>query len=593
VEKFIRLFLAFSLVIILLYGFMGCKSAPENFKWRMAASWTADHLFYTRAAQAICDRVKTLSGGRLVIQPYPAGEIAGALEVMEAVSSGKVEMGHSWPGYWTGKDPSFELFSSIPNQMVAQEWLVWLYGPSRGIELWRELYAGYNIVPFPGGLVGPEFGFFTAKPVRTLDDFRGLRLRVSGLASEVLKELGASTVLTAPGDIKAAMQKGEIDGFEFSTPAIDWPMGFQEIAPYISLPSWHQPSASNEAIVNREAYNKLPADLQGILEAACKEVAMVDYFAAMEGANSEYLVKYEQYGTQINVLDAKAVQKISEITNRLAGFYARVLSSQRDFVTSYRKWEAWGDQDLFANQSAAGKILARVNQNLTAEMTRLQHDMASAAEKLAGPDLAGKEARDLLSALLPDRPFVIDAYTIDRNGRIVALEPAGYRHFEGSDLSQEEQLTSAFRTQQPVLSSVFRADEGFEAVELIYPVLSSTGGLKGAVGAFIKPEVLLGDIITSAVKDTDYTIWAMQTDGRIVYDIDPQEIGRNLFVDPLYQPFPQLIALGKEISVAKSGSGQYQFLDTGMQKTVNKAAEWITFEMQGTEWRLVLIHVVS
>jgi TRAP-type mannitol/chloroaromatic compound transport system substrate-binding protein len=120
-KNILRFLILGCLAVVLLGSTAACKSEPVSYKWRMATSWNADHLFYTRGAQAICDRVKTLSGGRLVIQPYPAGEIAGALVVMDAVSSGKVEMGHSWSGYWISQDPSFELFSSIPNQMVAQE----------------------------------------------------------------------------------------------------------------------------------------------------------------------------------------------------------------------------------------------------------------------------------------------------------------------------------------------------------------------------------------------------------------------------------------------------------------------------------------
>ena len=300
----------------LLVGAFGCQSSP-TFKWRMATSWTADSLFYTKAAQSICDKVNRLSGGRLTIEPSPAGKIVGALEVMDAVSQGKVEIGHSWSGYWLDKDRSFELFSSIPNQMVAQEWMIWLYGTSNGIQLWRDMYKPYHIVPFPGGLSGPEFGFFTKTPVRTLEDFKGLKLRVTGMAAEVVKELGATTVLTAPADIKSAMQKGEIDGFEFSTPGIDWPMGFQEVAPYVSLPSWHQPSEMFETIVNQAAYDKLPKDLQAILESACKEVAIIDFFASIEGANAEYLSKFEQYGTQVTVLDTEAMERITEITNAL------------------------------------------------------------------------------------------------------------------------------------------------------------------------------------------------------------------------------------------------------------------------------------
>jgi len=599
VDKYLRLLLLSCLVVELLGSGIACQSTPQQYTWRMATSWTSDNLFFTQAARPICDRVKTLSGGRLVIQPYPAGEVTGPLEVMEAVSTGKVEIGHSWSGYWTGKDRTFELFSSIPNQMVAQEWLVWLYGPSQGIAMWKELYAQYNIVPFPGGLVGPEFGFFTNKPVRTLEDFKGLKLRVSGLASDVMKELGATTILTAPGDIKAAMQKGEIDGFEFSTPAIDWPMGFQEVAPYVSLPSWHQPSAMFETIVNRDAYNKLPADLQAILESACKEIAAVDFFAGLEGSNAEYLSRFEQYGTQIDVLDKAAVRKISEITDRLADeqaarspSYARVLTSQRQFVTAYRGWETWGNPDLYSSQNDAGKVLSMARQNLIGEMSILEKDMALAARKLSGLDMSGDAARPVLSGLLQNRPYVVDVCTVGLNGKIMVVEPAAYREFEGYDISDQEQVTRLLRTQKPVLSWNFRAVEGFEASDLEYPVISSNNRLMGAVSVLLKPEILLDDIVTAAVKNTDCAIWAMQPDGRIIYDVDSAEIGRNLFSDPLYQPYPELLALGKEISSAKAGTGQYQFLDTGLQKTVTKAARWDTFELNGAEWRLVLITVI-
>jgi TRAP-type mannitol/chloroaromatic compound transport system substrate-binding protein len=320
----------------------------------MATSWTADSLFFTQAAAAICDRMEELSGGRLVIQAYPASEIVDAMGVFDAVSDGTVEIGHSWCGYWTEKEDSFELFSSIPMQMTSQEWLVWLYGPPNGMDLWQELYEKYNIVPLPGGLNGPEFGFFTRKPVLSLEDFSGLTLRVTGLAADVLKELGATTITTAPGEILAALQSGEIDGFEFGTPAVDWPMGFQEIVSYVSLPCWHQPSAMFETIINKDAWNELPNDLQVILEAACKEISMIDYLAYTEGSNAEALENFIDAGIQINVLDEIATDTIAEITDRLADakaaadpFYAEVLQSQRAFLTEYRTWEQWGIYSLY------------------------------------------------------------------------------------------------------------------------------------------------------------------------------------------------------------------------------------------------------
>ncbi|MBN2187700.1 MAG: TRAP transporter substrate-binding protein DctP [Dehalococcoidia bacterium] len=335
-------------------GISGCKPTPDVIKWRMTTSWSSDMLFYTESAKAICDRVAELSGGRLVLEAYPADSIAGALEVFDAVSKGEVQCGHTWPGYWCSNKPSFELFSSIPNQMVQQEWVIWLYGPPRGIDLWQELYAQYNVMPFPGGLIGPEFGFFTNKPVQSLSDFKGLKLRVSGMAAGVVEELGATTILVPAEEIRSAMARGDIDGFEFSTPAVDWPLGFEEIAPYVVLPCWHQPSAMLETIVNRDAWNQLPDDLKAIFEAACKETSIVDFMAHLEGTNAEYLKKFEQYGTELMILDTESMLRITEITDRLADeqaakdpFYARVLKSQRDFREGYRTWEKWGDYKLY------------------------------------------------------------------------------------------------------------------------------------------------------------------------------------------------------------------------------------------------------
>jgi TRAP-type mannitol/chloroaromatic compound transport system substrate-binding protein len=342
------------LVLALLAGSLACHSSTPVIQWRMATSWTADNLLYSQSATVICDRIKQLSGGRLVIVPSTAGTIVGSMEVFDAVSRGTVEMGHCWPGYRTETNPVFELFSSIPDQMLPQEWTVWLYGPARGIDLWREYFATYNVVPFPGVLTGPEYGFFTRQPVTTAADFKGLRLRTVALGAEVLKELGATLVDVPAADIKSTMQKGQIDGFEFCVPAVDWPLGFQDVAGYVVLPGWHQPSAMYESIVNQAAYDKLPDDLKAIVEAACKEVGLIDSFSALEGANAEAVRKFAAAGVKTSVLDAQSLEQIAQITNRLADQkaaadpkYAKILKSQRDFRADYRTWEVWEEPALY------------------------------------------------------------------------------------------------------------------------------------------------------------------------------------------------------------------------------------------------------
>jgi TRAP-type mannitol/chloroaromatic compound transport system substrate-binding protein len=348
-----------SIMILGTFSLVSCSSSTptvtqsQPIRWKMATSWSSNIFNYTQGAKAICDRVAQLSGGRLLIEPYPAGELADAFDVFDAVSQGKVECGHGWPGYWN-KEPSFELFSSIPNMMTQQEWIIWLYGPAGGMDLWRELYAKYNVVPFPGMLSGPEFGFFTNIPVRTLDDFKDLKLRAVGMAADILKELGATTVSLPVAEIIPALKNGTIDGCEFGTPTLDWQLGFQDVTKYATLPSWHQPSAMYDTVVNLNAWNKLPDDLKAIFEAACKEVGIVDCVAQLEGQNFDYFNKFKQQGLEVTVLDTEAMNQIGEIAKRLADekaindqFYSKVLKSQRDFKTAYRTWEQWGDYRLY------------------------------------------------------------------------------------------------------------------------------------------------------------------------------------------------------------------------------------------------------
>jgi hypothetical protein len=222
------------------------------------------------------------------------------------------------------------------------------------------------------------------------------------------------------------------------------------------------------------------------------------------------------------------------------------------------------------SQNEADVVLHGVQQNIQKEMGLLDQDLAAAAKNLSGLDLTGAPARTILTGLLQNRPYMVDSSTIDRNAKIAAIEPAVYHEFGGSDISQQEHVIRLFRTLQPVLSNSFKTIEGFAATDLQYPIFSPNKEIEGSVSALFKPEILLDGIISPAVRGTSFAIWAMQTDGRIMYDVDSAEIGKNAFTDPLYQSYTQLIALGREIAVKPTGKGSYEFLDTGLKQTVKK-----------------------
>jgi hypothetical protein len=244
-------------------------------------------------------------------------------------------------------------------------------------------------------------------------------------------------------------------------------------------------------------------------------------------------------------------------------------------------------------QGEAERVLQAVQKDIQAEMNSLDRDLESAAEKLSGLDLKSTQARSILAGLLPDRPYAVDACTINRSGEIVAIEPTAYHEFEGTDISQQEQVIRLYRTLKPVLSQNFRAVEGFEAADLEHPVFSSAKEITGSVSILFKPEILIGEIVAPSIQGTAFSIMLMQPDGRIIYETDSSQIGKNTFVDPLFQSFPQLLALGREVSAKSSGTGHYQFLNPESKQTVNKEAIWVTFSLHGAEWRIMLIHTVA
>jgi hypothetical protein len=243
-------------------------------------------------------------------------------------------------------------------------------------------------------------------------------------------------------------------------------------------------------------------------------------------------------------------------------------------------------------RSETPPVLLKLQQTIQRVLDRMDEDLFAAAEKLSQTGLDSPETRVILAELCRKHPYVVQCGTVDQNGTIVVVEPEAYRSFKNFNIRQQEHIKLLLQIQQPVLSQAFRAVEGFDAVDLAWPVFSSEGNLIGLVGMLIRPKSFLSTFIAPEVQGFPIDVWVMQTDGRILYDPDVEEIGRNLFEDPLYQPFTQLRSLGKKIAVESSGSDHYEFFGCGLIKEVKKKASWVTVGLHGTEWRLVVIQVV-
>lgn len=251
------------------------------YRWRMVTTWPKDFPGLGTTAQNFADMVEDMSAGRLQIRVYGANEIVPAMGVFDAVSDGSAEMGHGGSYYWRGKVPAAQFFTTIPFGMNAQEMNAWLHR-GEGLELWREVYEPFNIIPFPGGNTGIQMAGWFNKEIESIEDLSGLKMRIPGLAGDVFNRAGGSSVNIPGGELYTSLQTGVIDAAEWVGPSNDQAFGFHQIARYYYYPGWQEPGSTLELLVNRPAFNSLPDDLQAIVTHAARAANqdMLDQYTA-------------------------------------------------------------------------------------------------------------------------------------------------------------------------------------------------------------------------------------------------------------------------------------------------------------------------
>ncbi|MCP4301107.1 MAG: TRAP transporter substrate-binding protein, partial [Gammaproteobacteria bacterium] len=239
----------------------------------------------------LAERIERASAGRLKIKIYGGGELVPAFEVFDAVSRGAVEMGHDASYYHKGKVDAAQFFTAIPFGMSYMELNAWIhYGG--GLKLWRELYEPFNLVPFPCGNTGVQMGGWFNKEINSVDDLKGLKVRIPGLGGEVLRRAGG-TPITIPGaEIFTSLQTGAIDATEWVGPYNDVSFGLHKAAKYYYYPGWQEPGPGLECIVNQEAWDSLPADLQAIVEITCQSIT-TDMAAEYTNGNANSLIQVQ------------------------------------------------------------------------------------------------------------------------------------------------------------------------------------------------------------------------------------------------------------------------------------------------------------
>ena len=286
------------------------KTSTEKHRWKMVLPWSKGLLFYDMAVH-FCDTVRLASGGRLNIKAFSAGELVPAMEIFDAVSKGSFDAGHDWPGYWKGKNEAFITVASVPYGLDAELYNIWLYERG-GLEEMQALYAPYNLFALPGGQVGQEMGLNSSKRASTMEDFKGMKVRTWGWYLDILNELGASGVATPGGEVYLSLQTGVLDAAEFSSPAVNYPMGFDEVTQYIIQPGVHQPACQFAFFFNKDSYDKLGDDLKWILDTAAKETQLWSY-SWINNLNAEAIRRFKEK-SEIVMMDEKAIVDFAKTT---------------------------------------------------------------------------------------------------------------------------------------------------------------------------------------------------------------------------------------------------------------------------------------
>jgi len=331
-------------------------------KWQMATSWPLSLETIFGGAQVLAERVKVLTNGKFIIEPRAAGEIAPGLEVLNVVSQGAVQAGHTAAYYYIGKSPALAFGTSVPFGLNAQQQNAWLY-EGGGLTKLREIYASkFNVIQFPAGNTGTQMGGWFRNEVKTLNDLKGLKMRIPGLGGQVMAKLGV-TVQTLPGgEIFQALQTGAIDAAEWVGPYDDEKLGLNKVAKFYYYPGWWEPGPTLEVQVNLDEWKKLPPQYQAALETAAFQ-SNTTMLARYDVRNNESLEKLLKTGTQLRAYS----QEILEAGEKASfALYDEFAAKDADFKAVYEQWKPFRDRMYAWNNLNEGSFVRYAYGNMKA-----------------------------------------------------------------------------------------------------------------------------------------------------------------------------------------------------------------------------------
>lgn len=327
--------------------------AAKSLKWKLVTAWPKNFPGLGTNANLLAKLITEMSDGRIKVKVYGAGEMIPPFEVFDAVSKGTAEMGHAGAYYWKGKSPATQFFSAVPFGLNAQEMNAWLYYGG-GLDLWRELYKPFGIVPAPVGNSGVQMAGWFNREINTIADLQGLKMRIPGLGGEVLRRAGGTTVNMPGGELFTSLQSGALDAAEWVGPYNDLAFGFFKVAKYYYYPGWHEPGSTMEALINEKTFNSLPNDLQQIVLTACK-AANMDMISEYTARNNEALdTLVNQHQVKVLPLPPEVLVKLRQLSDQVMGELVakdpvaeKIYQSLSKFKQQVTRWSAISEQAFF------------------------------------------------------------------------------------------------------------------------------------------------------------------------------------------------------------------------------------------------------
>jgi TRAP-type mannitol/chloroaromatic compound transport system substrate-binding protein len=321
--------------------------AQERVRWGVPIAFGSNLTALGDTLPYVAQQLNRMSGGRIQFIVQEPGTVIPALGVFDAVSEGKVEAGYTWMGYEIGKVPASALYGATPFGMEALEFSAW-YWFHGGKDMLMEIYARHNIVPIFCGAISPEGAGWFRQQISSLDQVRGLRFRAAGLGGRIWERSGASVQLIPGPELYQALERGVLDGTEFSLPTVDEQLGFQRVAKFLHLPGWHQPTTNQFLYVNKAAWDRLQEPTKAMIETACQ--AGVAYaMARAEALQGAVLAKFRAEGITVARLPEGVLRELQVKTNEVLNEQAardadfkRVLDSMRRFQAEHKAWKELG-----------------------------------------------------------------------------------------------------------------------------------------------------------------------------------------------------------------------------------------------------------